>query len=438
MTKKRESGRAPNGAGSIYYSESDGRWHGRITVGVRDDGRPDRRHVKRRTKNEVITALQEIEQNRRTGNLARPGKPWTVTDWLKHWVEEIAPLTVRYKTLTGYRTAVQQHLIPGIGAHRLDRIQPEHFEKLYSKMLESGKKPGTVHQVHRTARTALGEAQRRGHLPRNPVAVAKAPRVEEEEVDPIDPSDVQRLLGAALHRRNGVRFVIALALGIRQGEALGLKWEHLDEERQTLRIRKAIQRQKWQHGCRNPHKCAEPYHKTQRCPPNCRKHTRACPEPCRSDCQGHARMCPQRHGGGLVEVDLKSKASRRIIGLPNELFKLIKQHRAYQEAERRHAGTEWHETGRVFTQANGKTLDPRRDYGEWCELLAEAGVHEARLHDARHTAATVLLILGVPDRAVMEIMGWSTATMKQRYMHVTEGVRQDVAQRLNQYFWGAN
>lgn len=143
------------------------------------------------------------------------------------------------------------------------------------------------------------------------MAVAKAPRIEEEEIDPIEPDDVQRLLKVALHRRNGVRFVLALALGCWQGEALGLRWENLNEQNRTLRIRKALQRQKWLHGCTNPHACGAKYHKVQRCGDDCKKHTRACPKPCPPDCIEHARMCPQRHGGGLVEVDVKSKAGRR-------------------------------------------------------------------------------------------------------------------------------
>jgi integrase len=71
-------------------------------------------------------------------------------------------------------------------------------------------------------------------------------------------------------------------------------------------------------------------------------------------------------------------------------------------------------------------------------VLAEAGVREARLHDARHTAATVLLLLGVQDRAVMDVMGWSTVAMKQRYMHVTEGLRRTVADQISSYFWKEN
>lgn len=109
-----------------------------------------------------------------------------------------------------------------------------------------------------------------------------------------------------------------------------------------------------------------------------------------------------------------------------------------QATERELAGSEWQEGGWIFTQPNGKPLDPRRDLDEWKELLAEAGVPEVRLHDARHTAATVLLILGVHQRVVMDIMGWSTAGMFMRYTHVLEEVRRDVATRLNDFLREGN
>ncbi len=92
----------------------------------------------------------------------------------------------------------------------------------------------------------------------------------------------------------------------------------------------------------------------------------------------------------------------------------------------------------MFAQPNGKPIDPRRDQYEWKALLAEARVREARLHDARHTAATTLLLLGVPERAEMDVMGWSNAAMVKRYAHVTARLRRDIADRLNAYFWSAN
>jgi integrase len=277
----------------------------------------------------------------------------------------------------------------------MDRIQPEHFEKLYARMIAAGLKPGTAHQVHRTARTAFGEAFKRGYLARNPVALARPPRVEDFEVDPFEADEVSRILALALTKRNGVRFVIALALGLRQGEALGLKWSRLHEASQTLEIMRALQRRTWQHGCADPHACGARYHKTRPCPKDCKRHQRPCPPPCPPDCEGHARWCPQRRGGGLVEVDVKSRAGRRGIALPDQLFTLITEHRRAQEQEREHAGTEWQEGGWMFAQPNGKPLDPRRDLAEWKTLLREAGVREARLHDARHTAATTLLLLSL-------------------------------------------
>ncbi|WP_410587604.1 hypothetical protein [Amycolatopsis sp. lyj-23] len=128
--------------------------------------------------------------------------------------------SVRYKAGNAYRTEVNKHLIPNLGAHRVDKIKPEHFKKLYAKMLKSGLKAATAHQVHRTARTAFGEALLREHITGNLVELAKAPRVEEHKIEPFEANEIGRLLVTALARRNGVRFV--LALGTRQGETIGL------------------------------------------------------------------------------------------------------------------------------------------------------------------------------------------------------------------------
>ena len=231
-------------------------------------------------------------------------------------------------------------------------------------MQVDGLKAGTAHQVHRTARTAFGEAFKRRRITRNPAELAKPPRVDKEEVEPFEAEEIDCLLRLALTKRNGARFVVALALGIRQGEALGLKWSRLDVTTKTLRIRMALQRRTWQHGCDNPHACGARYHKTKPCKPNCKRHQRKCPPPCPSDCTSHARWCPKRHGGGLVEADVKSRAGRRKIALPDELFTLITEHRKVQDRERKLAGSEWHEGDWMFAQPNGKPIDPRRDQYE--------------------------------------------------------------------------
>jgi integrase len=121
--------------------------------------------------------------------------------------------------------------------------------------------------------------------------------------------------------------------------------------------------------------------------------------------------------------------------LPDELFDLLLRHEAEQLRERAHAGTEWQNNGWMFAQPNGRPISPEQDRREWLVLLENAGVRTARLHDARHTAATVLLLLGIPERAVMEFMGWSHNSMAKRYQHVTAVLRRDIAHRLSGFLW---
>ncbi len=114
---------------------------------------------------------------------------------------------------------------------------------------------------------------------------------------------------------------------------------------------------------------------------------------------------------------------------------LLREHREEQHRERRAAGQLWQEGGWVFTTPTGGPVNPRTDYTEWKRLLTAAGVRDGRLHDARHTAATTLLILGVPERAAMGIMGWSDSGMAKRYQHLTAQVRQDIAKQVGGLLW---
>jgi integrase len=401
-------------------------------MGVSDDGKADRRHIKRASEADVIKAVRRLERERDSGNVRKPGPTWTVGTWLAHWYEQIAAPSVRYKTRTYYHTAIDKYLSPGIGAHRLDRLESEHIERLYGRLRKAGVKSSTLLQVHRTLRAALNEAERRDRITKNPIRVVRSPQTEETEIEPLTVDDAHAILAVARERRNGARWAIALALGLRQGEALGLKWPDITTEWHhgcpdtnpcrtrpencpqrhatgTLTVRRAIQRQTWQHGCSPDQTCG----------------------------RKRGADCPRRHGGGLIVVEPKSRAGRRVISLPPQLIPALLQHRSEQERERELAAELWQGDDWVFAQPTGKPTDPRADYGEWKELLTVAGVREARLHDARHTAATMLLVLGVAERAVMDIMGWSKIDMAQRYMHVPDELRQQIASQLGGLLWKA-
>jgi integrase len=415
----REKGtRNANGRSSIYYSDKDKCWHGYVTVGVKDNGRPDRRHTRGQNQSEVTKKVRKLERERDEGKVRKPGQTWTVEQWLNHWLYTIvAPPTIKANAWDAYENTVRVHLIPGIGAHRLDKLEPEHLERLYRRMMTEGRapskpgerikpaKPATAHQAHRTIRAALNEAVRRRHVTENPALLARAPKVDEEEVEPYSVEEVKRLMETAQKQRNSARWAIALALGMRQGEVLGLRWPDIDEVACALTVRRSRLRPKWKHGC---------------------------PEPCGHKHGGH---CPQRVPLRDETGSTKSKAGNRIIGLPDELMTLLKRHKAEQDQERTKAADLWQETGYVFTTPTGQPLNPRTDHSDWKLLVTRAGVSERRLHDARHTAATVLLLLGVAERTVMGVMGWSNTAMAARYQHLTTSIRQDVAQRVGGLLW---
>ena len=403
-TPRPRRGRNPNMRSTIYQG-NDGGWNGRVTVGVRDNGRPDRRHVRGKTRSEVAEKVRALERDRDQGTVRKAAERWTVGQWLTYWVENIAaPPHVAENTHLGYRVDVNRHLIPGLGAHRLERLTPDHVERLYVRLQRHGLSPGGVHHVHRTLRAALNEAVRRSHLRRNLVLLAKAPRLDADDVEPYDVPEIQRLLEAAAKRRNGARWALALALGLRQGEALGLTWDDVDLVKGTIRVRRSRLRPRYAHGCGGT-------------------------------CGKTPGLCPQRQSTRAATGGVKSKAGRRTIGLPPQLVALLRAHRAEQERERELTRELWHDEDWVFATPAGQPINPRTDYTEWKRLLKDAGLRESRLHDARHTAATVLLVLRQPTPTVMSLMGWSSESMAARYQHVTDALRSQVASQVGELIW---
>ena len=253
----------------------------------------------------------------------------------------------------------------------------------------------------------LVRRHRRGHVGRNVAALAQPPRVHVDPIDPYNVDEVRAILTAAGRHPNGARWAIALALGLRQGEVLGLTWSDVDLDAGFLRVRSTRHRPSYAHGCDG-------------------------------SCGKAAGWCPQRIQTNRAAGDTKSDAGRRMVGLPPALVELLRRHRNQQETWRERARQLWQADEEwVFTSPVGKPLNPNSDYHRWKALLKEAGVRDGRLHDARHTAATVLLVLGVPERTVMGIMGWSSTAMAARYQHVTDPIRRGVAAQIGRLLWSS-
>lgn len=397
--------RAGNRRSSIFRS-GDGRWYGFVTMGIRPDGSVDRRKRTGATHAEVVRKVRALERERTDRSALPAGQSPRLETWLIEWLRATA-VRVRPSTLSGYTVDVRRHINPTIGKHRLDALQPEHIEHLYTVLMASGLNAGTVHHVRRTLNKALNDAVRRRRLTRNPVSLAHTPRYDPPEIEPLTVDEARRILAAAESERNGVAFMLAISLGLRRGEVLGLSWADVDLDVGRLQVRRQLERRDWKHGCADPDRCDE--------------------RPAR---------CPERKDGGLVLAELKTKQSRRTLPLPEPLLVALRQHRHRQREARIRAGTVWRDSGLVFTTITGRPVAPRDHSLHWTAFLEGLGVRPARLHDARHTAATLLLVQGVDQRVVMSMFGWTSPAMTTRYQHVVPELVEEANRRMGELLWG--
>jgi integrase len=202
----------------------------------------------------------------------------------------------------------------------------------------------------------MTRAMPRGHVARNVVTLVDPPAQKQSDVATAPTLDEARaVLTAAAHVRNSARWTVALALGLRQSEALALQWKDIDLLANTLTVRRSIHRVR----------------------------------------------------GGLMYEEPKTRRSQRTLALPLPLVADLHRHKAAQPGERVLAGSEWQDEDLVFAQPNGRPIDKKTDYDDWTRLLQTAGVRHVRLHDGRHTAATLLLSENVHPRMIMELLDHS-------------------------------
>ena len=191
-------------------------------MGHRPDGKAIRVHRSAKTRAEVVAKVEALTQVRREGGYRPTSQALTLGRWLEQWLT-IIEVTRRPKTHATYSSHMRKHVIPVLGARRLAELDTESIEGFYLALRHTGASPHTVHAVHRELRSALNMAVQRKHLAWNPVTDAAVQTPDEEEVQPLGRDEIRRVLVGARERRNGSRFAIALALGLRQGEALGLQ-----------------------------------------------------------------------------------------------------------------------------------------------------------------------------------------------------------------------
>lgn len=375
-TRKRRKQRG-HGEGSIF-KRRDGRWCAVADLGW-VDGKRKRKHLYGETRAKVADALVRVLRAAQLG--VQPADDLvTLGQFLERWLEERVRPRLRETTTAGYEEIVRRFLVPGLGNQKLSKLSPSDVQRFLNLKLEETGRPNRVRYIRAVLRAALSQAVRWELVSRNVAALAEAPAVVKHEVDPLDPAQARRLLDLAKGRRHEALFTVALAIGLRRGEIVGLRWEHVDLEQGLVRVREQRQRVK----------------------------------------------------GQVLVLGPKSETSRRDIRLPEVCVRALREHKRRQAADRLKLGEEWTETGYVFTTRNGLPLDGRNVSRWFKRALAEAGLPAKRFHDARHTCASLLLAQGVPARVVMNVLGHSDIRLTlNTYAHVIPQLRDDAAEKMN-------
>ncbi len=371
-----------------------------VWMGTKSDGTPDRRHVERRTEAARNKAVRELEKKRNAGQVGKPGRIKTVKAMLDRHLDVVLPQRDRAPTtIIGYRSLCKHQIYPRWGGQRIDRLLPEQLEDGYANMLASGLAGSSVRKVHAILSSAYEIEVRRGNVARNPCKLVEPPRLGQPDKAALSQLQAREVLNAVAGRRNAARWSVGLAGGLRQGEALSLRWPYVDLDSGELRVWFQLQRLPWRHGCADVAACTEGKHRRpcpRRCPKAAHRSGRphvcipaGAPQLCQPGCSAHAATCAERHGGGLVFREIKERR-RKTVPLPPELVAILSAHREVQELERDVAANLWQDHGVVFAQENGgPDRPPRRLAG--VVRHPGRGRHPARGH--AHDAA-----LGRHDR----------------------------------------
>ena len=374
MSKKRG-----NGEGSISRRK-DGGWMGQYAVHTAE-GRK-RKTVYAKTRKEVAAKLVKVLSNREDG-LTFDAKNLTLGKYLDLWLKDSVQDTVRLSTYQGYERNARLHIKPALGRIKLDRLTPVHVRGLYRERMEAGLSHRMVQLVHTTLHKALKQAVNDGLIPRNVTEAVKAPRPVKKEMQALNPEQARALLGEAHGHRLEALYALAVTTGMRQGELLGLKWEDVDLEARTIRIRRTLS---------------------------------------------------TAMGGGISFNPPKTAKSRRSIRLTELAVSSLKWHRKAQLEERMKLAGLWKDHDLVFTTGVGTPMS-RADLitRSFKPLLKKAELPDIRFHDLRHTCATLLLGRGVHVKLVQELLGHSTiAVTLDTYSHVLPGMDDGLADTMDE------
>ena len=344
-------------------------------------------HKKAKKAPEPISPPRELDPHflPETAQSIPPTHSITVDFLMQEWLDD-ARGRIRPKTYLSYAQIVRVHIVPLLGKWQAGKLEVRTIERFLQYKYQSGLSARSVQYIRALLRQAYNEAIRWGWLNRNVAALARGPKAERPLIKIIAPEEARRLLDSFAYHRYGPLFVTVLGLGLRLGEALGLRWDdiRLDAPRQDNTVGQLT-----------------------------------------------VRVQLQRIGGECELVAPKSRTSVRALSLPGFVEDTLRLRREQQRAERTEA-IRWNNVWNlVFTNKCGEPLDESRVRQRFHEHLKAQGFPPMRLHDLRHLCASLLLSQGTHPRVLMELLGHSQISLTlDTYAHVMPSAHSEAARAM--------
>ena len=362
------------------------------------DGRGQRRQRSKggfRAKAEAQTHLVKVLNTVQTGDFVERSKV-TVAEYLeRHWLPMVEA-SLRPSTFDSYTRMLKLHVYPTIGGISLQNLNVNHLDRLYAELIKNGRcdrpgglSPKTVRYIHNTLHKALKDAERKGLVTRNVASAADPPKHRQagsRQIVTWTPEEVVTFLGALEGHRLAAAYTLAVTTGMRRGEVLGVRWRDIDLEHQRLAVRQTVISVNYKVSLGEP----------------------------------------------------KTAKGRRSIALDPLTVAALQAHKHRQEAEKAALGQGYQENGLVFPKLDGTPTNP--DFFSQCfdRTVAKLAVPRIRLHDLRHTHATIGLAAGVPPKIMSERLGHATVEFTQDvYMHAIPGMQEDAAKLISAMIFGS-
>jgi integrase len=380
-----------HGEGTIY-KRKDGKWEAKASIGC-DPATGKLKRVTRYfdTRKEAQDWLAQVQHEKKTGVFVEPDKT-TVGAWVMRYLQTYAKPKVKPNTFADYMDVLKNHIIPAIGTIPLQALRTSAIQELYNRKAESGRldgkgglSPRTIHLIHLVLNGALKQAVRERLIQHNPAEYTVRPPMKHKEMAVLSPEEVNRYLETAREDRLYAAFLLELTTGLRRGELLALTWDCVDFAKGAITVKQSLSRVRY----------AE---------------------------EGFTR---------LEITDTKTEASKRTIPLLPEVVRELKALKRKQAEEKLLFGPAYQDKNLVFATPTGTPIEPRNFYRKHAAMLKKAGLRHVRLHDLRHTFATILLQEGENPENLRDLLGHTkTSTTLDLYCHSTMEGKKKAVERL--------